>query len=128
MPDMWADHKLSHRVFVDLVQQMQNQCNSDSCRWFPDNDHTLQHHTLSVCGEVGEVANIVKKIDRGDFRLEQAMDEEFMAAKGKGTLQDECADVFIYLMNIANLVGFNLYEEYAKKRAVNEARWGNRNA
>jgi NTP pyrophosphatase (non-canonical NTP hydrolase) len=81
------------------------------------------HHTVSLAGELGEVANIVKKIDRGDFTIEQAMDEEFMKSKGYTTLHNEVADVFIYLLNIVGLLDFDLMAEFLKKRDFNIARW-----
>jgi NTP pyrophosphatase (non-canonical NTP hydrolase) len=74
------------------------------------------HHTVSLCGEVGEVANWVKKIDRGDVKLEDALTQH--------ELREEIADVFIYLLNLAGLLNVDLYKAYCEKRAINEKRWG----
>lgn len=103
------------------------QCVEDSMRWFPDVSprpgdsprETLGHiihHTLAMFGEAGEFANIVKKIERGSLDFE---DEEVQF-----DLRDELADVLIYLLNLAGLLGIDLTYAYNDKRERNEARFG----
>lgn len=54
----------------------------------PDgSDWKLSGWSNATFGELGEAANIIKKIERGDFTLEQA----------RAHLADELADVAIYL-------------------------------
>lgn len=48
---------------------------------------TTAHWLQATVGELGELANILKKIDRGDFTLEEA----------KSDIAKEFADVQIYL-------------------------------
>jgi len=90
----------------------------DSERWFPElhkeNKGTPLYafYALALAGEVGEVANEVKKNIRevgGNY----------------GKLGPELADVFTYLLLLADELGINLFLEYLKKREVNEERWGN---
>lgn len=52
---------------------------------------TLSDWFTAVAGELGEAGNILKKIRRGDFSLEEARDE----------LADELADTFTYLCLLA---------------------------
>ena len=52
----------------------------------------------ALTGEVGEAANIIKKIERGDFNL----------ADARGSLADELADIQIYLDLVAARCGINL--------------------
>jgi len=93
-------------------------CLEDSKRWFPgETNGDLVHHTLSMAGEVGEVANIVKKIQRGDLKLSDAVVLH--------DLREEVVDVFIYLLNLAGILNIDLYKGFAAKRAINEKRWGN---
>ena len=47
---------------------------------------------ICIMGELGEFSNIVKKVSRGDFSLESARNQ----------LEDELADIFIYLIKICN--------------------------
>lgn len=115
---------------VHLIRQLQDQCLADSKKWFPavsaspneygevgeaDLIKALVHHTLSMCGETGEVANLVKKIERGDRDLRN----ELTAFD----LRDEVTDVFIYLLNIAGLLQMDLLKEYLRKRTANEKRF-----
>ncbi len=100
----------------NLLVQLAMECMKDSRRWFPDTSPDLVHHTLSLCGEVGEFANILKKVDRGDLNYNDAVVKHKLAM--------ELTDVFIYLLNIAGLMRVNLHESYKVKRQENERRFG----
>jgi NTP pyrophosphatase (non-canonical NTP hydrolase) len=87
------------------------QCVQDSIRWFGD----TVTHTLALAGEVGELANIVKKIDRGSLNGRAPVVRHMMAM--------ELTDVFIYVLNLAGIMGIDLEEAYKIKRAENEQRF-----
>ena len=97
--------------------QLSIQCVSDSNRWFGDQAaaRSLPHHTLALAGEVGELANIVKKIDRGSLDPKDP--------KVRNMLAMEMTDVFVYLLNIAGLCRVDLEETYKVVRANNEKRF-----
>jgi NTP pyrophosphatase (non-canonical NTP hydrolase) len=59
---------------------------------------SLTDWMCALAGEVGEAANLVKKIRREDFTLEEARDE----------LAKELADVVTYLDLLANAAGIDL--------------------
>lgn len=59
----------------------------------------------AVIGELGEYANIRKKVERGDFTAEEA----------KQKCADELADVTIYLDILAAQLGINLGDAIIKK-------------
>jgi NTP pyrophosphatase (non-canonical NTP hydrolase) len=102
-----------------LLNKLAEQCLEDSARWFPGHtNNSLTHHVLALAGEVGEVANIVKKLERGDLSLGNPAVVHH--------LREEVADVFIYLLNIAGIMKVDLYKAYCEKRAINEKRWGNK--
>lgn len=93
----------------------QARCNSQ--RWFPfvhkDDEAVVPlwvHYTLGLAGEAGEVANLVKKGLR-------------KGAPPEG-IDLELADVFIYLLLLADEVGVDLVNAYERKRDINEGRWG----
>lgn len=102
----------------DVLDAIASEARRNSERWFPqvhDPETALVplavHYALGMCGEAGEVANLVKKALR----------------KGETTsegLADELADVFIYLLLLADEVGVNLYAAYQAKAAICEKRWG----
>ena len=91
----------------------------NSERWFPtlhDGHVDLAvFYALGMVGEAGEVANVVKKMIRG--KGESGLSEDLGA---------ELADVFTYLLLLADQVGVDLVAEYRAKVLVNEARWGGR--
>lgn len=64
----------------------------------PGHDWALSKWSNAVLGELGEAANIIKKIERGDFTLED----------GRAALGKELADVQIYLDLLANRAGVDL--------------------
>lgn len=71
-------------------------------------DWSLTDWFTALTGEVDEVGGIIKKIRRGDVTLEEAYFD----------LADELADVFCYLVILAERSGINL--EYATVRKFNE--------
>lgn len=65
----------------------------------PDgSDWSLAEWSNAVLGELGEAANIIKKITRGDYALEDV----------RGELGKEFADVLIYLDILAYQAGIDL--------------------
>jgi NTP pyrophosphatase (non-canonical NTP hydrolase) len=93
------------------------QCLEDSERWFGDSTaaHSLPHHALALAGEVGEFCNIVKKVDRGSLNIQDA--------KVRYELSMELTDVYVYVLNLAGLLGIDLEESYKIVRANNETRF-----
>lgn len=78
-----------------------------------DNLQALEHLVVCLSGELGELANLVKKIRRGDKDLETSRDG----------LVDETADIFIYTLKLANQLGFNLQDAYDNKMDFNRSRF-----
>lgn len=78
-----------------------------------DNLQDLEHLIVCLIGEIGEFANELKKVVRGD-----ASYEEHQAA-----LAEELADTFIYLIKIAAQTGIDLEAEYLKKLEKNHQRF-----
>lgn len=97
------------------LAEMALQCVEDSKLWFPGIAQSVPHHTLSLAGEVGELANLVKKVERGSLDVKDARVRYDMAM--------ETTDVFIYTLNIAGLLHVNLAESYKMKRAENTRRF-----
>lgn len=96
------------------------QCVEDSRKWFSDSGITegfpaLMHHTLALAGEVGELANLIKKVDRGSLNLGDAAVRKDMAF--------ELVDCYIYVLNLAGVMGVDLEELYKLKRAENDQRF-----
>jgi NTP pyrophosphatase (non-canonical NTP hydrolase) len=100
------------------INAIVDKCREDSFRWFPQVQGevipSLIHHTLALAGEVGELANIVKKIDRGDRHYVDVKDD----------MEKEVADILIYVANIAGILDMNLAQAFHDKSAFNERRFG----
>jgi len=73
-----------------------------------ESEWTPAHWMQATVGELGELANIMKKIDRGDFTLEEA----------RPAIAKELADVQTYLDIMAYKLGVNL--GIATKEKFNE--------
>ena len=72
----------------------------------PDgSDWSVSEWLEAVVGELGEFANLHKKVRRGDFTMDEA----------KQGLADELADVVIYLDILAFRLGVNLGEAVMSK-------------
>lgn len=99
--------------------KLAQQCQEDSLRWFPESNNVV-HHALSLAGEVGELCNIIKKIDRGSLDIKDA--------NVRYKLMMETTDVYVYLLNLAALFGLDLERSYEHVRALNEKRFGKVNA
>jgi len=91
----------------------------DSRRWFPVTSEDISHTVLGLCGEVGEIANMIKKIQRGS--------DHYGDAKFRYALHMEIADVYTYLILLAGQLGVDLEKLYALKRIENEQRFGSHN-
>lgn len=70
-------------------------------------DWDLPRWGNAVAGECGEMCNIIKKIDRGDFNDNPEA--------GKEALEKEIADVLIYLDLLANKAGLDLQTSVVNK-------------
>jgi NTP pyrophosphatase (non-canonical NTP hydrolase) len=69
---------------------------------YPRRLANLEYPTLGLAGEAGEVANIVKKIQRDHGSV---INEEI-----RGKLKDELGDVLWYISACADELGFTLTE------------------
>lgn len=96
--------------------QLSQTAYADSKRWFPKTADSVAFTTLALAGEVGEVANIVKKLERGSLQWNDA--------RVRMDLAMEVADVYTYLVLLAGQLGVDLEKVYAAKRIENERRFG----
>ena len=78
-----------------------------------NNIEILEFLFISIFGEVGEAANLVKKSVRGDYKLDYIKED----------LSEEITDIFIYLMKLCNQLDIDLEECYMKKLEKNIVRF-----
>jgi NTP pyrophosphatase (non-canonical NTP hydrolase) len=102
--------------FKDMtLEDIARQCLADSHDWFPDHAQDMGYLTICLAGEVGEFANLIKKGMRGDFEID---DPDYTRP-----LALELTDIFIYLMNLAGLMGIDMEKMYQVKREINRDRF-----
>ncbi len=73
----------------------------------------LEHLLVAMMGEVGETANIIKKIIRGDVLLDDV----------KLSLEEEIADMFIYIMKMSYQLDIDLEKAFLSKLEKNKSRF-----
>lgn len=81
-------------------------------------DWTLSQWSNAVLGELGEAANIIKKIERGDVALDDravALDPKHRGISVRAALGKEFADVACYLDILAFRAGVDLGEAVRAK-------------
>lgn len=78
-----------------------------------DNIHILEHILLATVGEVGEAANILKKVIRGDRSFEDS----------KQDISEEITDIFIYVLKLIYQMDIDIESEYKKKMNFNQIRF-----
>ena len=79
--------------------------------------HTARNLVLALIGETGELAAEFQWI--GDDNIVNALQE----ADKREAVGSELADVFIYLLRLADVTGIDLAEELKKKIAINDQRY-----
>lgn len=78
-----------------------------------ENLEVLEFLLVALMGELGESSNIVKKIVRGDFTLDEK----------KADLSEEFADILIYLIKLSYQLGIDLETACTEKIAKNYDRF-----
>ena len=101
---------------LSVTAKLSLQAVEDSKYWFPSTSGNVPFITLAMCGEVGEVANVVKKIERGSLKIEDAATRFDLAM--------EITDVYTYFLVLAGTLGIDLEESYKVKRQQNAERFG----
>ena len=71
---------------------------------------------LALAGEVGELANVVKKLERGDMSYAEAL----------ALVEKEAADVLIYLLKLSYQTGIDLETAFVEKQRANAIRFASR--
>lgn len=109
---------------LSSISELTIRMRADSRHWFPrlhSNEYSdvplFMHYALGLIGEAGEVANVVKKINRDGHTYARVTD-----------LGAELADVLIYTLLLADEMGIDLTDAYRAKRARNVERWGDPDA
>ena len=112
---------------MNIKQLSEIQLKMDERHGFPfqfDNDidryAQLTKELVGLFGEIGEFANIIKKIN---IKLDHPADYNLNLDLAKENLAEELSDSFIYVIRIAAILGVDLEDEVLKKIRLNELRY-----
>jgi NTP pyrophosphatase (non-canonical NTP hydrolase) len=97
------------------INDIAEQCGRDSKEWFPDLAQNTTFMALAAAGEVGELCNLVKKVERGTHSPDEVA----------GQIVQEAMDAIIYLLCILDIEGQDVAALYNMIRSRNVGRFGN---
>jgi NTP pyrophosphatase (non-canonical NTP hydrolase) len=75
---------------------------------------------VGLFGEVGEFANLLKKLN---LKLDRPAEYELEIAQVESAMAEELADVFIYLIRISSILSVDLEEATRNKIQLNAVRY-----
>ncbi|NMB51368.1 MAG: nucleotide pyrophosphohydrolase [Bacteroidales bacterium] len=78
-----------------------------------DNIEILEYLLLCLVGEFGEISNLVKKVLRGDYYLNDI----------RAQLSEEIADIFIYVLKLAYQLDIDIENQFLLKVDKNKNRF-----
>jgi len=103
------------QIMADFRRGFSNEVQSDAERI-----EQLTRDTVGLAGEVGEFANLLKKVDLAS-RVE-GYDAPSLGV-ASAALREELADALIYIFRLSNALGGDIEEDVLKKMMKNDERY-----
>lgn len=76
---------------------------------------------IGLFGEIGEFANIIKKLNLENDRLDGEVDLEF--SKLVLSIEDELIDSLVYMIRLFTHLGVDIESAYLRKQALNKQKY-----
>lgn len=112
---------------MDLKQLSEAQIRLDQQHGFPvafpslrEKYEQLTKDLVGLFGEIGEFANIVKKIN---IKLDRPEEYELEIHDAEALLREELVDSLIYIIRVGAILGIDLQGEILRKMQLNESRY-----
>jgi NTP pyrophosphatase (non-canonical NTP hydrolase) len=99
---------------ITHINEIARQIDDDGRAWFPDLSDNKFFMAAAAAGEIGELINLLKKVERGTHTDEEVADEA----------DKEAMDAIIYLLAFLHLDGQDIAALYEKIRENNVRRFG----
>jgi NTP pyrophosphatase (non-canonical NTP hydrolase) len=104
-----------HRDVGDTdINGIVEECGRDSEAWFPDLAQNTFFMAAAAAGEIGEVLNLLKKVERGTHSPDDVT----------GQVVNEAMDAIIYLLCLLDIEGQDFVALYDAIRRSNVGRFG----
>lgn len=78
-----------------------------------ENIELLNFLLIALMGEVGETSNLIKKVNRGDYKLRDIEED----------LSEEIVDILIYTLKMIYQLDIDIEQAYIKKMDKNKERF-----
>ncbi len=112
---------------MELSALVQKQIDADERRGFPvefdteaEKHEQLMRDLTGLVGEVGEFANLLKKVD---LKLRTPGYAGPTLAEAAFHLREELADAVIYVFRLSTILGGDLERDLLKKMKINDERY-----
>ena len=112
---------------MHLNELVEKQIRADKNRGFLTDLHTnaeryeqLSKDLLGLLGEIGEFANVVKKVG---LKLDHSKYDGPSLSEATSHLREELADSLIYIMRLSFILNADLEREVLNKMNINDARY-----
>jgi hypothetical protein len=96
------------------INEIAYEIGKDGEDWFPDLCRNRFFMAAAAAGEVGELINVLKKVERGDCTIDEVTEQ----------VDNEAVDAIIYLLAILDIDEQDVAALYAKIRENNVRRFG----
>lgn len=102
---------MSNKSLESLKQPLRDFADARDWRQF----HSPKNLVMALCGETGELA--------AQFQWLTEAESASPNEKSLGKIKDEIADVQLYLIQLADKLSIDIYEECVRKLAENNAKY-----
>ena len=102
---------------IDSIRNLRTRLRQFSSEREWDQFHSPRNLLLALTGEVGEVCSLVQWVPDADVLAWRKVSEN------QAALQDELADVLLYLVQLADAFDIDLYEAAVQKMDGNSLRY-----
>lgn len=82
-----------------------------------DRYHSPKNLSMALAGEAGELLDLFQWLSEEESKLDK------IDAKTRDNVKDELADIFIYLLRLADKLDINLEDAAHKKLTINEDKY-----
>jgi NTP pyrophosphatase (non-canonical NTP hydrolase) len=115
-----VDHRIwsiERETTSDDLNDLQSEVNLFALDRDWDQFHSVKNLFMALVGEVGELAELIQ------WKTDAEVVDYLKTSEGSARMSEELADVFIYLLRLAEKSGLDLAQITYKKLSINEEKY-----